>query len=433
MTSPATPNASEVAAVVDGVRVVIDLGAFHLARHAALLTVSAVLSAVALVACVVAVERGKRKRLGLAVVGAAVGGALTFAAAPVLLGVYGRWLPGLGLHVSQGSVLATAVGALGAALVVAVPITLLSSTRGRLGWIACGLGIVASIVGVVAVGRAQRERRDIIAALKDADPLPRFVFVGQTGDAPLPEVHVGRTRTLKPERVVALETSGALLAATSALSATAQPRWNVNDVVAELTARTAGEHTATAIAVRGIVRVEQPVRFVAINDTAPAAFPLSPGKRFVWSGVRGGRGSVDDAEKDRRAKKRNPKIATATTSAVVLDDRIDNGLRIARVQTVIDGRQSTTDVVARNGQLVRAAGGPFLTMEAGTMCNAVFLGFDRCTCTSTGIEKCTRYDGDRVGSALRVGMIVATGGLSEFLGGCKGCGDGKEVGLLLDR
>ena len=74
-----------------------------------------------------------------------------------------------------------------------------------------------------------------------------------------------------------------------------------------------------------------------------------------------------------------------------------------------------------------------MTVEAGTVCAAPFLGFDSCRCTPKGIERCVQTDTDRVGSAMRVGMAVATGGLSELFGACRDCGASRETGIVLTR
>ena len=425
----------EIAATVDGTRVVVDLAGFHLQQHASWLIVSTVLSFVAFAAGVIVVAGPARKRLGLAVVSGAVGGAVALALAPVVLGVYGRWMPELGLRVSHGSLLVALAGAGVGALLLAIPIVFVSSTRPRSSWVVCGVSVVAVVVGIVAIARAQNERRDIVTALQQATPIPRLVFGGQGPGDPLPEVHVGRSRALAPERVWQLDTAGALFANSSpstALPAQSEGHWHLQDVRATLTATTAGAHEATAVAMQGPVRVEQRVRFVAIDDTAPAAFALKPGQRFNWSRVAGPRGIVEHTE-TMLAKKKPKQPPRTDITAVVLDERIEDGFRIARVQVGVDGVTSTTDVVARNGSLVRRQGGPFVTVEVDGSCNAAFLGFDNCRCGAGGITRCEKFDTDNLGAFMRIGLAVATMGISEVMGACKTCGAGHEEGLLLIR
>jgi len=421
----------EIAAVVDGVRVVVDLSGFRLHHHASWLIVSAVLSIVTFVACVIVVASERRRRLGLAAVTGAIGGAVALSLAPVVLGVYGRWMPDLGLRVSQGTLLVGLAGAGVGALLLAIPVVFISSVRPRSSWVVCGVGVVAVVVGIVAVVRAQNERRDVVTALADTIPIPRFAFAGQAPGEPLPEVHVGRRRVLAPERVWRLETSGAVF--TSAASALPAPtdRWHLQHAVATLTATRAGEHEATVVAREGPVRVEQQVRFVAVDASAPAAFPLTPGKRFAWSRVSGPRGIVEHTETFLAKGKKKPKPPKTDITAVVLDERIEDGFRIARVQVGIDGVTNTIDVVARNGSLVRRQGGPFLTVEGEGMCNAAFVGFDSCRCTAAGITRCATFDSDNLGAFMRIGLAVATMGISEVMGACKTCGTGHEEGLLL--
>lgn len=423
----------EIAATVDGTRVVVDLAGFHLQQHASWLIVSTVLSFVAFAAAVIVVAAPARKRLGLAVVSGAVGGAVALALAPVVLGVYGRWMPELGLRVSQGSLLVALAGVGVGALLLAVPVVFVSSGRPRSSWVVCGVSVVAIVVGIVAIARAQNERRAVVTALQQATPIPRLVFGGQGPDEPVPEVHVGRTRDLAPERVWQLDTAGALFttsAPATALPAHTESHWHLQDVRATLTATTPGAHEVTAVARQGPVRVEQQVRFVAVDDTAPAAFALKPGQRFNWRRVAGPRGIVEHtATMSTKQKSKQPPRTDIT--AVVLDERIEDGFRVARVQVGIDGVTSTTDVIARNGALVRQQGGPFLTVEVDGSCNAAFLGFDACRCGAEGITRCEQFNDDNLGAFMRIGLAVATMGISEVMGACKTCGAGHEEGLLL--
>ena len=427
----------EIAAVVEGTRVVIDLSGYRFSQHLTWLMVSVGLSMGAIAVGAVVVDRVHRRRLLLSVVGAAVGGAFALSLAPIVLGVFGRWMPELGMRVSQGSLLAAVAGAGVGAVLVALPITFTSTTRPRAGWLACGVLIIAAVVGITGVVRAQRERQNIVVALREALPMPRLIFAGQAGDGPLPEVHVGRLATLKAERVMQLETTGQIFPTPTLLPAGSVPRWGLDQAVATLTATTAGEYTTTVVMRQGPVRVEQPVRFLAINDTSPAAFALTPGGRRSWQRLRGSRGVVADAlDAQRKAatskkKPKNAKAPTADISAIVLSERIDNGLRVAQVQVTTDGLAHTDEVIARNGQLVLLKGGPFLTIEASSVCRAPFLGFDDCQCTNTGVESCTSFDSDTFGAVLRIGLLVATAGMSEVIGACKNCGDGSERGLLL--
>ncbi len=425
----------EIAAVVDTTRVVVDLAGFQLAHHASWLIVSTVLSFSAFVACAIVVDGARRKRMGLGVVSAAVGGAVAISLAPIVLGVYGRWMPELGLRVSEGSLLVAAAGAGVGALLLAVPVVLVSSVRPRSSWVVSGVALVAIVLGFVAVGRAQSERRAIVTALRQATPIPRMVFGGQGPGDPLPEVQVGRTRAIAPERVWELESSVTLFpseTSSTSLPAKNENFWHLQEVRATLRAQSAGEHETTVVAHHGIVRIEQQVRFAAVNDSAPAAFPLSPGQRFNWARVSGPRGIVEStnaalANKTSKAKS-PPKV---DVSAIVLDERIEDGFRIARVQVAVDGVTSTTDVYARNGNLVRSAGGAFVTVNAGDVCSASFLGFDDCRCTTRGITRCVKFDADNLGAFMRIGLAVATMGISEVMGACSTCGSGHEEGMLL--
>ena len=76
---------------------------------------------------------------------------------------------------------------------------------------------------------------------------------------------------------------------------------------------------------------------------------------------------------------------------------------------------------------MKQAGGVF----AGANCSLFFLEQPTCQCSARGVDRCARVDGDNVGALFRIGLVIATLGLSEVMGACNGCGDGHEEGLLL--
>jgi hypothetical protein len=432
--NPSAPAPSSIAAtpktllegVADGVHVFVDVSGIGRVGYASpYVWASLGLVVVCLIAAVVGTTARVRPALGLALLGGALGAAVSYAVASVH-GVYLTSLvPSLLQTFRRGddAVLAAggAVGVAVVAVVVAV-VGLVVSARSFDGAdvvlrrrIACGIAVVVGVAGVIvggiAVVKVTRARDAVAAPLRAAWPLPTFAFPGQVeGTGPLPEVHVGRTRHLAPEN----------LAQWPAL-------WSSQSLSATLSATSPGEHVAIFEASAGPVRIRQNVRFVAVADRGPAGMAFRPGHRQAWVEVSGRGGVVSQSAKRLRGLKKKP---APDIVLVVLDEREVDGLRVMRMQLTDAGGSRIIDVVARDGQLVRVGGGVVLAETDGG-CQASLLGFSSCTCTSAGITSCADRSGNAVGSFVRMGLALVTLGLSEVTGACRDCDATTERGVVL--
>lgn len=268
-------------------------------------------------------------------------------------------------------------------------------------------------------------------------------------DDELPEVQVGRTRALAPTTWWQLGVKqpvlfGALGEERVAFPATDVAAWNLLDVRAALTADAAGVHRVTAEARQGPVRVRAPVWFHAVEDRSPSFLPLVTGTSLRFQKSAGPPGTT--AENARRPPRRAPPTKSRATRVLepvvdvadvavdIGDEVVEDGFRVVDVHVLDDGQTRTVRVVARDGVLRRVvgSGGDRRLGEvfAGPTCGLPFLAQPTCTCDDGGVAHCARVDTDTVGAVVRIGLLIATLGLSEVMGTCDGCGDGREVGLV---
>lgn len=432
----------ELSAVVEGSTVIVDVAGLEGVAHTLLLV------PVVVVAVVVGGLVGVRSRpdqrpflLGALATGV-FGAACALLSAPIVVGRLASWIPGLTARIAEGSVLVGLAGFCCGALLGLVPVAFLTVPR-RTAVVVAVVGVAALVVGVVGIVSAQEQRRTFIRALQQAFPVPQLVFAGQEPDDVLPEVQVGRTRELAPVTYRQLGVRQQMLFGVLGEQAVAFPAsdvdgWHLLDVRAVLSASSPGVHDATATAWQGPVRVITPLRFKAVVDSGPPSLPLLPGTQLRFKKTRGPPGTVastlaslrSPAKPTRAAlsKRRPVKPLTPDVVVDVVSERVEDGFRVVTVHIDDRGIARSEAVVAKDGVVYRKVGGVFVDG-----CALPFLEQPTCRCDDGGkgsVVSCARVDSDSVGAIVRVGLLIATLGISEVLGACDGCGDGHEVGLI---
>lgn len=424
----------ELSAVVEGNTVVVDVSGLVGVAHTALL-VPVVVVAVVVAGLVSWRARPDQRPFLLGALGTGtLGAACALLSAPIVVGRLAGWIPGLTARIAEGGVVVGLAGFCCGALVCLVPLAFVTAPR-RVAVVVAVVGVVAFVVGVAGVVAAQDQRRTFIRGLQQAFPVPQLVFAGQEPGGPLPEVQVGRTRDLAPVTYWQLGVRqtvlfGVLGEQPVAFPASDVAAWHLLDVRAALHADSAGEHEATAVATQGPVKVIAPLRFKAVVDAAPPSFPLTPGTslRFARTTGRPGTTAAVAAQQTATAKKKQkkPKPLSADVVVDVVAERVEDGFRVVTVHVDDRGIARSEDVVAKDGVVYRRGGGDVFV--AG--CALPFLEQPTCSCGENGVVSCARVDGDSVGALVRVGLLIATLGISEVMGACDGCGDGREVGLI---
>ncbi len=444
----------ELSATLDGHQVIVDVSALagvEQTQHLVPVIVVAVVVAVVLARLA---RPDRRPFLLAAVATGTIGAAIALLASPIVVGRIASWVPGLFERVTAGSVVVGVAGFACGALLSLVPLSFFTAPR-RIAVATTVVGVAAFVVGAGAIAQAQQQRRTFVRALQQAFPLPHLVFAGQdlaAPDAPdsraagggpldddvLPEVQVGRTRALAPTTWWQLGVKqpvllGVLGEQRVAFPASDVAAWNLLDVRAALSADAPGVHQTTAVARHGPVRVVAPLRFRAVADTSPPFLPLVKGAVLSFARTEGPPGVTERRVRSgppRPARGTGPKKDQQSPPAdvviIVQDEAIADGFRVADVHIIDGDRTRTERVVAKDGVLFRMAGGVF----AGPSCGMPFLEQPTCACDDAGIASCARIEGDTIGALVRVGLLVATLGMSEVMGVCDGCGAGRELGLV---
>jgi len=419
--------ADTLSTMIDGNEVIVDVSGLAGVAHPALLLPAIVVAVVATVVVFAHARADQRPFLFGAMASGTLGTAAALLSAPIVFGRIAAWVDGLSERITDGTGLVGLCGFACGALLWIIGVAIVVMPRPRAAAVTI-VGVVVFVVGVGGVARVQAQRRTFIRSLQQAFPVPLVVFDGQDASdpvaGPLPEVQVGRVRLLRPITWRQLGAPPATVLGLANPAAVAFPaadvaNWNLDEVRATLQADTAGEHATTALASQGPVSVRSTVRFRAVDDRSPRSLTLTPGVRLEFAKLSGPVGTTAAALKKR-------KQAAADVVVSVEADRVVDGFRTATVHISDNGQQRTEEIVAKNGALYRTAGDLFV----GDDCGLPFLGHDTCRCGREGVESCTRVDADSLGAMVRVGLLIASFGMSEVLNTCDGCGDGHEVGLL---
>ena len=423
----------ELSATIDGHQLAIDLAGLHGMTQPALLLPVVVVAVVVLGVVAVLTRADLRPFLLSALATATFGAAVALLSAPIVVGRLATFVPELQGRISEGSALVGIAGFAVGALLSLVPMAFFTVPRAVAAALAV-VSVVAAVAAVAGIAHAQERRRSFVRALQEGFPVPRMVFAGQTDGDELPEVQVGRTRLLAAQNYTQLGvTDRALFAADhrpAPFPATDVGLWNLPEVRATLTATHKGPQQTTATARLGPLRVVAPVSFRAVDDVGPPWLPLVTGTRLAWTRTRGHVGSnqaIAQALQQKRRPKKKPAPPSEDVVVEVVGERVVDGFRTIEVHIVDRGASRTETVVAKDGAYFRQAQQVF----AGPACALPFLGHSTCECSARGVERCARFEGEPLGAMLRVGLVVATLGLSEVLGTCDDCGDGREEGLVL--